>query len=128
MGYEKHTWTSGEVITAAKMNNIEDGITKTATVVIDNTEWNNSIDNIFAALCIEEEHRGSTHWNIYYSIGSDYSSNPGIGYIQIPMFGYSNEYIACIAFDTWNAYHANIETSGNITKSEILGSVWDGKW
>ena len=26
MAYEKHTWVNGEIITASKMNNIEDGI------------------------------------------------------------------------------------------------------
>lgn len=26
MAYEKHTWTTGEVITAGKLNNMEDGI------------------------------------------------------------------------------------------------------
>lgn len=26
MSYEKHTWTSGETVTAAKLNNLEDGV------------------------------------------------------------------------------------------------------
>jgi len=26
MAYEKHTWVNGEIITASKMNNIENGI------------------------------------------------------------------------------------------------------
>ena len=30
MSYEKHTWTNNETITAAKLNNIEDGITEAA--------------------------------------------------------------------------------------------------
>lgn len=30
MSYEKHTWTDGETITAAKLNNVEDGIEEAA--------------------------------------------------------------------------------------------------
>lgn len=38
MAYEKHTWTSGEVITAEKLNNMEDGISSNSVLLIDESE------------------------------------------------------------------------------------------
>lgn len=37
MSYENHTWETGEVITAAKLNNMEDGIDDKLVVTVLNT-------------------------------------------------------------------------------------------
>lgn len=50
MPYEKHTWTTGETITASKMNNIEDGIAGSAgsqwDAVIRLVHTNNTADDV----------------------------------------------------------------------------------
>ena len=51
MSYTKHTWTNGEVVTAAKMNNIETGIEEASSgggsgggVLVVNMDENNALD------------------------------------------------------------------------------------
>ena len=42
MSYEKQTWTSGEVITAEKLNHIEDGVEKGTKLIALSTTWKSS--------------------------------------------------------------------------------------
>lgn len=43
MAYEKHTWETGETITAEKLNNIEDGVYEAQNnVLIVDTHWDNT--------------------------------------------------------------------------------------
>lgn len=44
MAYSKHTWSNGEVITADKMNNIEEGIAESCPILL----WENYQDNFDA--------------------------------------------------------------------------------
>lgn len=46
MSYTKNTWTNGDVITAAKLNNIEGGIDAAANRFIINVELSNDYDGV----------------------------------------------------------------------------------
>lgn len=51
MAYEKHTWETGEMITAEKLNNIEDGCNDTKQLIVHLTEqtgaWSFTIDKTY---------------------------------------------------------------------------------
>lgn len=49
MAYEKNTWQSGDVVTSAKLNNIENGIAS-GGVVICTLDENNHLDKTYAEL------------------------------------------------------------------------------
>lgn len=94
MAYEKNTWASGDVVTSAKLNNIENGIAGGGVLVCTigannalNHTWQEIYDSPFAVLYDET---GSGHevcylWNVS---GDDYS----VGFIRYDgeSFGYDN--------------------------------------
>lgn len=57
MSYTKHTWTDGELVTATKMNNIENGIEEASSgggVLMVNGTWNDNVctlDKTWQEIC-----------------------------------------------------------------------------
>lgn len=58
MPYVEHTWTNGETITAAKMNNIEEGIAEAAQsgggALIVNSDWSTAASNYVLDKTVQE--------------------------------------------------------------------------
>lgn len=47
MAYEKNTWASGDVVTSAKLNNIENGIAGGGVLIVGTQEDGNTLDCTF---------------------------------------------------------------------------------
>lgn len=43
MAYEKTTWAAGDVVTAAKLNNLENGVANASVIILDGTQENNTL-------------------------------------------------------------------------------------
>lgn len=56
MAYEKHTWTTGEVITAGKLNNMEDGIASAGGVMVVSSTYDNQTEKMVMGKTWQEIH------------------------------------------------------------------------
>ena len=56
MSYEPHTWVNGETITAAKLNNLEEGVSSGGggSVLICNSTFNNDVSNYVLDKTVQE--------------------------------------------------------------------------
>ena len=54
MSYIKQTWANGDIITAAKLNHIEDGIASSSNVVIFETTMSNPSSPTFTSIDYQE--------------------------------------------------------------------------
>ena len=131
MSYEKQTWASGDVITAAKMNHIEDGITNSsdlAVVTIDLTDYSNDMD-FYGNLSILETHNNHTMYNMYTNLWETSVQHNGMNYMILPISNtITATYTVCITVNPSLSYF-NIETTGGVVASEIETSVWEhGYW
>lgn len=130
MSYEKQTWASGDVITATKMNHIEDGIKNNsdlAVVTIDLTDYSYDMD-FLGNLSILETHNDRTRYNIYTELWDAFIQSNSMNYMILPISDtITATYTVCIAINDALSYF-NIETTGGVVASEINSSVWNGSW
>lgn len=126
MSYEKHNWIDNETITAAKLNNIEDGIEEACGANVANVFINSEIVGSMMAWAVIYCDRAG---NLNKSIVSSFDDTV----VNIEMNGYCKKAARVIPLDLpegfsigigFNEYtHANffIETSGGIAQSPVLG-------
>ena len=101
MAYEKTTWAAGDVVTAAKLNNLENGVANAgATIVSVNTSTgalNMTAGDLFQAIksgiaVIQVADTNSEY--LYNCIGANVDSS---GYYEFYFFDPSGQLIRCIA-------------------------------
>lgn len=80
MSYEKHTWETGEVITAEKLNNIEEGIDESVVIFSSTFSGSSGSNKYYFDLVITEDKLNDINTkllnNSHLIIGVDYES-PG---------------------------------------------------
>lgn len=131
MSYEKQTWASGDVITATKMNHIEDGIKNNsgdlAVVTIDLTDYSSDLD-FYGVLSILETHNNRTMYNMYTYLWETSVRHNCMGFMTLPISDtITTTYTVCIIINDALSYF-NIETTGGVVASEIETSAWNGSW
>ena len=104
MSYTKHTWVNGEIVTAAKMNNIETGIEEASSgggaFVV--TDTGGTLDKTW-----QEIHDAMMNGIVYVLNEQPFSCMAIVtGIIEN---GNSNEYIVFVGYEG-NAYSTNTKT------------------
>ena len=111
MAYTKNTWASGDVVTSAKLNNIENGIASggvlvvnaedhDGSIVLDKT-WKQISEAVFAVLIVEEQGVG-TRYKPLSQVSDDGEGQYGVFFHDYTT-GYSDEFYT----DNENGYPEN---------------------
>ena len=131
MSYEQHEWVNGETITAAKLNNIEEG-------VVEASQSGGGGGNPIITFNFDGFGSGSTYWDfaIVEFDGEDYNALPLLGYggenlLTVVVYAPNGKYVFCsplsiptsenmyLVFQKPRTDYFSTTVSGNISQETI---------
>lgn len=130
MSYEKQTWATGDIVTADKLNHMEDGIAaggdlKAAYITVKRDSSLDAYGTVifFLGYASLEEHDNKTRWNIYpiNEVNYFFLSEASAIYRGYELLPQKENVILCLSI-YYNGL-LGVDIDGNAELSEIEGAV-----
>ena len=127
MSYTPHEWSTGETITAAKLNALENGVGSAGSVATVCVNWNDGglSGSVLCYVGYAKAIPGEDFYSIESPLYEHFCTAPNIArdYIAVPLPPSGDDFKAYIFFD--DSYHsfALFDVEGNISDTQIEAAV-----